>query len=166
MYLPLVNYHAYNYDAVADMLNADCSMVGLSDAGAHCAVMCDASNTTFLLTYWTRDRAEGRLSLEAGIRKITSEPACLLGLNDRGVLRPGAKADLNVIDYDALKLCVPEIVHDLPAGAGRLVQGAEGYDLTIVAGQIVMRQGRETGCRPGTLVRGEQKHPAITHGEE
>lgn len=160
-YLPLVNYHEYNYDAVAEMLNADCSIVGLSDAGAHCAVMCDASNTTFLLTYWTRDRADSRLSLELGVRKITSDPARLLGLNDRGVLRPGAKADLNVIDYDALKLCMPKIVHDLPAGAHRLVQGAEGYDLTIVSGQIVMRQGQETGRRPGRLVRGEQKQSAL-----
>lgn len=164
MYLPLVNYHAYNYDAVAEMLMADCSIVGLSDAGAHCGVMCDASNTTFLLAYWTRDRADDRLSLETGVRKITSEPARLLGLDDRGVLMPGAKADLNVIDYDALKLCVPEIVRDLPASAHRLVQGAVGYDLTMVSGEIVMRQGRETGRRPGRLVRGEQRLPTLTHG--
>jgi N-acyl-D-aspartate/D-glutamate deacylase len=164
LYLPLVNYIDYSYDVVAQMLAAERSIVGLSDAGAHCGVMCDASNTTFLLTYWTRDRQGERMPVELAIKKITSELAHLVGLRDRGVLRPGAKADVNVIDYAALKLCTPEILRDLPAGAHRLIQRAEGYDCTIVSGRIIMRDGVDTGERPGKLVRGAQifQAPPVT----
>jgi N-acyl-D-amino-acid deacylase len=111
--------------------------------------------TTYLLTHWTRDRTRGpKLTREWAVRRLTRDPAHLYGLHDRGVIAPGKRADLNVIDYERLRLVFPEQVHDLPAGAGRLVQRSEGYLETIVAGETVVADGELTDARPGALVRG------------
>jgi N-acyl-D-aspartate/D-glutamate deacylase len=114
-----------------------------------------------MLTHWVRDRTRGkRLPLEFAVRRMTRDTAELYGLRDRGQLRPGYKADLNLIDMQRLRLALPEMVFDLPDQARRLVQRSEGYVATIVAGQTVLREGQETGARPGRLVRGEQLPPA------
>jgi N-acyl-D-aspartate/D-glutamate deacylase len=111
--------------------------------------------TTFTLTHWTRDRRRGpRIPLEVAVRALTLDPAALYGLHDRGVLRPGAKADVNVVDYDRLAMRPPEMAYDLPGGARRVVQRTTGYDATILSGQVVSRDGVPTGARPGRLVRG------------
>jgi N-acyl-D-aspartate/D-glutamate deacylase len=128
---------------------------GLSDGGAHCGLICDASMPTYLLTHWARDRHRGpRFSLEYMVRKQTRDTATLFGLSDRGVIDIGKRADINVIDMDALNLGVPQMVYDLPAGGRRLVQGARGYDATVVNGVVTRRHGVDTGARPGRLVRG------------
>ena len=129
--------------------------LGLGDGGAHCGAICDASIETYMLTHWVRDRSRGeRLPLELVVRKMTSDTASLYGLGDRGEITPGKKADLNVIDLDALTLRRPEMHYDLPGGARRLLQRAEGYDATIVSGEVVLRNGEDTGARPGALLRG------------
>ena len=151
------NYAGSGLDSVHDMLTHPASVLGLSDAGAHCNLLLDACQPTMLLTHWVRDRVRGpRLSLEAAVRMQTSETAALYGLGDRGTLEEGKRADLNVIDLDGLRLEHPEVAHDLPAGGARLVQGASGYRLTVVAGEVVRRDDRDTGARPGRLVRGRR----------
>jgi len=130
------------------------TVLGLGDGGAHCSVICDAGYPTFLLAYWARERPGGRLPLESAVKILTSEPAELYGLHDRGVLAPGRKADLNVIDVDRVALRPVEVVHDLPAGAKRVIQRADGYAATVVSGQLVQRGGEDTGARPGRVVRG------------
>ncbi|MEC7879376.1 MAG: amidohydrolase family protein, partial [Actinomycetota bacterium] len=128
---------------------------GLSDGGAHCGMICDASIPTFMLSHWARDRSRGeKLPLEWVVKKQTNDTATLYGLTDRGVIQEGKRADLNVIDFPTLNLSGPKMVHDLPAGGRRLLQEATGYDYTIVAGQITRKQGQETGLRPGRLIRG------------
>jgi N-acyl-D-aspartate/D-glutamate deacylase len=117
-------------------------------------MICDAGYPSFLLGYWVRDRPGERLPLEQAVRLLTSDPARLYGLHDRGVVAPGRKADLNVIDTDVVGLHWPEVVHDLPAAAKRVVQHADGYDATIVNGQVVQRAGADTGARPGGVIRG------------
>jgi N-acyl-D-aspartate/D-glutamate deacylase len=113
--------------------------------------------TTYLLTHWTRDRERGsRLSVEFAVKKMTSDTAELYGLRDRGRLVEGYKADLNVIDYDGLKLDLPYLVSDLPGNSKRLIQKAEGYRYTIVSGEVTFRDGEETGARPGAVIRGPQ----------
>ena len=129
--------------------------MGLADAGAHCGVICDGGTPTFMLTHWTRDRSRGpKLGLEHVIRRQTSETAELYGLGDRGAIRPGLRADINVIDYDRLTFGPPRMAHDLPGGARRLVQRAEGYDATFVAGVQTVDHDEFTGELPGRLVRG------------
>lgn len=114
--------------------------------------------TTFMLTHWARDRSRGeKIPVEWVVKKMTSETAELYGLKDRGRIEEGFKADLNLIDHSALRLDLPELVHDLPGGARRLVQQAHGYAATIVSGEITFRDGQETGARPGVLVRGPQQ---------
>jgi len=130
------------------------TVLGLGDGGAHCSVICDAGYPTFLLAYWARERSGGRLSLESAIKLLTSEPAELYGLHDRGVVAPGRKADVNIIDVDRVALRPVEIVHDLPAGAKRVIQRADGYAASVVSGQVVQRAGEDTGARPGRVVRG------------
>jgi len=132
------------------------TVLGLGDGGAHCSVICDAGYPTFLLGYWTRERVGGRLPLETAIKLLTSEPAELYGLHDRGVIAPGRKADVNVIDVDRVALRAVEIVHDLPAGATRVIQRADGYAATVVSGEVVQRAGEDTGARPGRVIRGAQ----------
>jgi N-acyl-D-aspartate/D-glutamate deacylase len=126
-------------------------VVGLGDAGAHVSQVIDASQATFLLSYWVRER--GAFSFEDAVRRITSQTAGLFGLADRGVLAPGAFADINVLDPDALDLPLPEFVNDLPGGAGRLIQRAEGYRATVVNGQVALEDGEHTGALPGVLLR-------------
>jgi len=153
--IPMFNYSDGDHEAIREMLTHPASVFGLADGGAHCSMICDASQPTYLLTHWARDRTRGeRLPLEFLVRKQTMDTAALYGLGDRGVLAEGKRADLNVIDLEALTLHRPRMVHDLPAGGGRMLQDASGYVATIVAGQVTRRDGRDTGARPGRLVRG------------
>ncbi len=153
--MTLLNYSEGNLEAVREMLEHPSSAFGLGDGGAHCGAICDASMTTSLLTHWARDRTRGpKLPVERVVRKMTRDTAELYGLNDRGVLAAGKKADFNVIDFDRLQLSLPELAVDLPAGARRLIQKARGYDATIVSGQVTFRDGEHTGALPGALVRG------------
>jgi N-acyl-D-amino-acid deacylase len=152
---PLLGYSNFDQEPIREMVLHPASLLGLGDGGAHVGVICDASITTYMLTHWVRDRSRGpRLPLELVVRKMTSDTASVYGLRDRGELRQGLKADLNVIDLDALTLHRPEMVYDLPGGARRLLQRASGYTATIVSGEVVMRDGTDTGARPGALVRG------------
>ncbi|HEX5614268.1 MAG TPA: amidohydrolase family protein [Acidimicrobiia bacterium] len=151
----LLGYSNGNLDDMREMILHPNSALGLSDGGAHCGVICDASIPTFMLTHWTRDRSRGdRLPLELIVQKMTRDTAALYGLGDRGVVAPGMHGDVNVIDYDNLRLALPELVHDLPGGARRLIQRADGYVATALAGEITMRGGEDTGARPGRLLRG------------
>ncbi|MCZ6709870.1 MAG: amidohydrolase family protein [Gammaproteobacteria bacterium] len=134
------------------------SVFGLSDGGAHCGVLVDASVPTYMLSYFTRDRTRGpRMDLEFVVHKLTQNSAQVYGLNDRGVIAPGYKADFNLIDYDALHLKAPKMVYDLPAGGKRLVQKAEGYRMTIQSGEVTYEAGEHTGAMPGRLLRGSQR---------
>jgi len=160
LYFPFLNYADFSLEpSLAMMRNAN-TVLGLGDGGAHLGTICDASFTTHMLTHWTRDRRRGeRLPVETVVRWHTRDTAAAVGLDDRGLLRPGYKADLNVIDYDRLRLRPPRVVHDLPAGGRRLMQDAEGYRLAIVAGEISYRDGEATGALPGRLLRGAQGAP-------
>ena len=154
---PLLGYSNFTQDPIREMVLHPATALGLGDGGAHVGAICDASIETYMLTHWARDRSRGeRLPLELVVRKMTSDTASLYGLNDRGVLAPGKKADINVIDHAALTLHRPEMVYDLPGGARRLLQTADGYDATIVSGEVVRRNGADTGARPGRLLRGER----------
>ena len=134
------------------------AVFGLSDGGAHCGLICDASIPTYLLTHWARDRDRGeRISLEQLVRSQTRNTAALYDLNDRGVLAAGMKADLNVVDFDALQLSPPEMVFDLPTNARRLIQKVDGYDYTICGGEVTWQAGEPTDARPGRLLRGAQR---------
>ena len=134
-------------------------VLGLGDGGAHYGMICDASYPTFLLAHWARDRASGRFSVPDAIRELTSVPARVAGLGDRGRIAVGYKADLNVIDHAALRLHKPVIRYDLPAGGRRLDQTADGYVATIVSGEIITENGVPTDARPGRLVRGRTQTP-------
>jgi N-acyl-D-aspartate/D-glutamate deacylase len=154
LYLPVTNYASGNLDVVAEMLAAPNTLVGLGDGGAHVGIMCDATATSFTLTHWTRDRGRGSLFPVAwAVKRLTSDNAREMGLADRGLLKPGLKADLNVLDYDNMRLRRPEVVYDLPAGGKRLIQRTEGFDATVVSGEVVYRHGEATGALPGRLVR-------------
>ena len=153
--LAILTYSDGDLEALRTMLEHPDSVFGLGDGGAHCGAICDASMTTFLLTHWARDRTRGpRLPLEWVVRKMTRDTAELYGLGDRGTLAPGMKGDLNVIDQSHLRLAIPELVFDLPAGARRLIQKARGYTATVVSGQVTFRDGEHTGALPGRLLRG------------
>jgi len=155
LYVPILNYSDGNLHAAREMLLHPRAAAGLGDGGAHCGVICDASQPTFMLTHWTRDRDRGeRLPLEWMVKKQTHDTARLYGLTDRGTIEVGALADLNLIDYDRLQLTNPRVVADLPAGGKRLLQGAVGYVETIKSGVTTFAEGVDTGARPGTLVRG------------
>ena len=160
MYRPLSNYTYGDLGSVHDMLTHDATIVGLGDGGAHVGILCDASAISTMLTHWTRDRTRGpKVSLPWAVKRVTRDSAFAIGLRDRGVLAPGYKADLNVIDYDGLRVSVPRVVYDLPSGGKRLIQTAKGYDATIVSGVIVSRDGQATGALPGRLVRGAKAAP-------
>ena len=153
----LVGYTDGNLEAMREMIEHPDTAFGLGDGGAHVGAICDASMTTYLITHWTRDRKRGpKLSIEFAVKKMTKDTADLYSLNDRGQLKVGYKADMNVIDYDRLRLELPYIVNDLPGGAKRLIQKAEGYTATIVSGEVTFRNGEETGARPGVVIRGAQ----------
>ncbi|MFM1566555.1 MAG: amidohydrolase family protein, partial [SAR86 cluster bacterium] len=156
IYHPLFNYLPGNLDFVEKMLNHPYSISGLGDAGAHCGAISDASFPTTLIQHWGRDRTRGKkIPLEKLISMQTLETSRLLGISDRGVLKEGYKADINVIDFDNLTLHEPEVLHDLPAGGRRLVQKASGYEYTIVSGQIAFKNGEATGALNGRLIRNQ-----------
>jgi N-acyl-D-aspartate/D-glutamate deacylase len=154
----LGGYSHGSLDDMKEMLLHPNSALGLSDGGAHCGVICDASAPTYMLTHWARDRADG-LPLEFVVKKMTRDTAHLYGLEDRGVLAPGFKADLNLVDLEHLNLRLPEMVHDLPAGARRLIQRADGWKATICSGEVTFEDGEHTDARPGRLIRGGQPVP-------
>ncbi len=154
IYHPLFNYQPGDLSLVEKMLKHPYTISGLGDAGAHCGAISDASFPTTLVQHWSRDRNRGeKLPLEIVIKMQTSETANLLGINDRGVIEEGFKADINIIDYEGLTLHEPEIVNDLPAGGRRLVQKASGYDYTIVSGEVAFIKGEATGALNGRLIR-------------
>lgn len=146
---PLLNQEL---DAIQEMITDPVVVMGLADAGAHVGQIIDASQPTYFLTYWVRER--GVLSIEEAVRRLTSDTADLMGLDGRGALRPGAYADVNVIDWDNLALELPEFVHDFPHGAGRWIQRGKGYDATLVNGQLALAHGAHTGVHAGTVLRG------------
>ena len=159
LFSPFANYADYNLDPCGEMIaHKDCVM-GLGDGGAHVGIISDANFVTYLLTHWGRDRAKGRFDLGFLVRRQTHDTARAVGLNDRGVIAPGMKADLNVIDMDALEVEAPSMAYDLPAGGKRLLQGAKGYEATIVSGEVIYRKGKPTGALPGKLIRGPQPAP-------
>ncbi|WP_024509191.1 amidohydrolase family protein [Bradyrhizobium sp. ARR65] len=158
LYVPFVNYAEGNLDATREMLCDPQSVPGLSDGGAHCGIICDASFPTYLLTHWTRDRKRGeKLSIPFVVAAQSRKTALSVGLNDRGLIAVGYKADINVIDYDRLHLHPPKVHYDLPMRGRRLLQQVDGYDATIVSGVVTQRAGAPTGARPGKLVRGVQR---------
>jgi N-acyl-D-amino-acid deacylase len=154
-YQPLGGYVTYNFDFFRKNMQHPNVLFGLSDGGAHCGVIADAGMPTFILTHWARDRTKGeQFPLEFLVRKLTRDTAMAYGLSDRGELKPGLLADLNVIDFDKLRLYRPEAIYDLPAGGRRLVQRADGYAYTVKSGQVTFENGASTGALPGSLVRG------------
>jgi len=157
MLFPLANFAEGNHDTVREMNLSEGTVPGLSDGGAHCGVICDASYPTYMLTHWARDRERGdRIPLEYLVQRQSRDTARQVGLDDRGTLEPGMLGDVNVIDFDALTLRAPEMVFDLPAGGRRLIQRAEGYVATVKSGVITYRKGEATGQKPGVLIRGPQ----------
>ncbi|HVM97344.1 MAG TPA: amidohydrolase family protein [Candidatus Acidoferrales bacterium] len=157
LFAPLANYVDGNFDALREMILHPRTVLGLSDGGAHCGLICDASMPTYLLTHWARDRKRGaRIDLEKVVHLQTGNTARVYGFTDRGSIEVGKKADLNVVDFDALQLHAPEMVFDLPASGRRLVQRVDGYRATVVSGEVTFEHGEPTGTRPGRLVRGGQ----------
>jgi N-acyl-D-aspartate/D-glutamate deacylase len=157
LFHPAFNYAGGDMTAIREMLLDDNTVLGLSDGGAHCGLVCDASVPSFMLAHWVRDRRRGdKLPLERVVKAQTSETAALYGFADRGVLAPGKKADVNIIDLDHLQLRAPEMVYDFPANGRRLIQRVDGYSATIVDGVATFEDGVATGERPGQLVRGGQ----------
>jgi N-acyl-D-aspartate/D-glutamate deacylase len=162
LYVTLCNYERGSLDSSLEMMRHPGAVLGLGDGGAHCGTICDGSYPTFMLTHWVRDRRRGeRLPLSQVVKWLSRDTALAVGLEDRGIVAPGYKADLNLIDFPRLWLHAPEVAHDLPSGGRRLVQRAEGYVATIVSGAVVHRDGVPTGLLPGRLVRGPQA--ATTH---
>ncbi len=159
LYAPIINWFDGNLDAVGAMLAHEHTVPGLSDGGAHVGTICDASFPTTFLSYWGRDRAEGRLDLPYLVKQHTRDTAETVGLLDRGLLAPGYRADVNLIDFDALRPRRPEMRHDLPAGGKRLLQRADGYVTTIAKGEVTYERGEPTDALPGRLVRGAQADP-------
>ncbi len=160
LFVAMANYENNSLDTVGELLRRDDVVLGLGDGGAHYGMICDASFPTFLLAHWARDRASGRMSVADVVRELTSAPARVAGLGDRGRIALGYKADLNVIDHAGLRLHRPTITYDLPAGGRRLNQTADGYVATIVSGEVIVENGVATDARPGRLVRGRQPAPA------
>ena len=153
-YQPLGGYQGFSLEGQKKLLEHPNVLFGLSDGGAHCGVIADAGMPTFIMTHWGRDRTRGDLmSLEFIVESLTSKTAKAFGMFDRGEISEGKIADLNIIDFDALQLHRPEAVFDLPAGGRRLVQRADGYDMTIKAGEVIFKAGEHTGALPGKLVR-------------
>jgi len=158
--ITLANFRDGTLDTVAELMKRDDVVLGLGDGGAHYGMICDASFPTYMLAHWARDRPSGRLTVAEAVRELTSAPARVAGLADRGRIAVGYKADLNVVDHTALTLHKPVIVRDLPAGGRRLDQTADGYVATVVSGEVIAENGVPTSARPGRLVRGRQTAPA------
>jgi N-acyl-D-aspartate/D-glutamate deacylase len=161
LYFPLFGYATGSFDAIRETMMNPSTGLSLADGGAHCGAICDASTPTYMLMHWVRDRSRGeRVPLEFAVRRQTYDTAKQYGLHDRGVLAPGMKADVNVIDFEHLTLTSPEVRYDFPANGRRLHQGAVGYKTTIASGQVIFEDGEATGALPGKLLRGEQSGPA------
>ena len=157
IYTPLFNFVQGNLDAVREMITSPVAMFGLSDGGAHCGSICDASMTTSYMTLWARDRVDStNIALESVVQQLTRRPAEHFGWFDRGLVAPGLLADLNIIDFAGLACAPPRIVTDLPAGGRRLLQSASGYRYTIKRGDVTFENGEATGRLPGVLLRGSQ----------
>ncbi|MAU61949.1 amidohydrolase family protein [Parvibaculum sp.] len=160
LFFPLHNYYDFDLENALAMMRNPNTVFGLSDGGAHVGVICDVSVPTYMLTHWCRDRVRGeRLDLPFVVKSQTRDTAEAVGLLDRGLIAPGMKADVNVIDFDNLRLLPPHMVYDLPSGARRLMQEAQGYVATIVSGEVIYRDGKPTGALPGKLVRGHKPAP-------
>ncbi len=159
IFSPNNNYADYTLNACKELMEHPRSVVSLSDGGAHMGHICDVSYSTFLFTYWGRDRKEGKLDTSWLVKRMTGDAAAAVGLLDRGVIAPGYKADINIIDHDRLTIRKPKMRHDLPLGGKRLVQKADGYVATIKSGQVTWREGNPTNALPGGLVRGAQPSP-------
>jgi len=154
LFFPVVNYVHGDHGTIHEMLTDPTTLLGLSDGGAHCASIVDAGVPSYMLMHWGRDRRRGpRLPLELLVKRQTSETAEFFGLHDRGRLAPGLRADVNLIDFDRLRLYQPELVNDMPAGGRRFVQRVDGYEATLVAGTPIFERGEHTGAMPGRLVR-------------
>lgn len=166
IYFPLFGYSTNDFTAIEETLRHPQTGISLADGGAHVGAICDGGTPTFMLTHWTRDRARGaKIALEDMVRIQTRDTAVQYGLLDRGLLAPDMKADVNIIDYDNLKMLQPKMVFDLPANGRRLLQKAEGYKATIVSGKVVLRNGEFTGELPGKLLRGPQAAPTALAAE-
>jgi len=162
IYMPLLGYSDGNFEALREMMLHPHAVFGLSDGGAHCGLICDASMPSYLLTHWARDRSRGeRIPVELLVHNQTQRTAEFYGMRDRGLIAPGMKADINLIDFNTLTIHPPEMVYDLPAHARRLVQRVDGYRATICSGEIIRENGRDTGAMPGRLVRGPQPRPDL-----
>jgi N-acyl-D-aspartate/D-glutamate deacylase len=161
IYTPSLNWSGKNLDVVRQMLLSPYAVPGLSDGGAHVGSICDVSFPTTLLQWWGRDRPQGRIPLELLVARQSRSTAMLVGLHDRGLITPGAKADFNLIDFERLQLHAPEVVRDLPAGGRRLIQRAQGYRHTFVNGVEIQANGESTGATPGRLVRGAKVLTAV-----
>jgi N-acyl-D-aspartate/D-glutamate deacylase len=161
LYRPLGNSEGEKFESSGrNLVKNDRTFPALGDGGAHYSMICDAAYTTYFLTYWVRDaKGDRKVDLPYAVRKLTYEPAHAVGLHDRGLIRPGYKADLNIIDMERLHLYAPHVVYNLPTGGRRLQQRADGYDATIVSGVVTYRNGRSTGALPGRLVRGGKEAP-------
>jgi N-acyl-D-amino-acid deacylase len=153
IYVPAANYADGNLDSVREMLMHNNTVLGLSDAGAHYSLICDATASTYMLSYWARDRQTDGIPLPRVVRSLTQQGAELMGLRDRGLIAPGMRADINIIDFDKVRLHHPRVVYDLPAGGKRLTQDAEGFVMTFVRGIPTYRDGEFTGALPGRLLR-------------
>jgi N-acyl-D-aspartate/D-glutamate deacylase len=154
LYSPFANYAELNLDCCREMILHKDTVMGLGDGGAHVGTICDASYTTYLLSHWGRDRTRGeKIPLETLVKSQTRDTARAVALNDRGIVAPGMKGDLNVIDFANLRVRAPAIINDLPAGGARLQQRADGYLATIVSGEVTYRNGEATDALPGRLIR-------------
>jgi N-acyl-D-amino-acid deacylase len=166
LYFPVVNYVTGDHEPIREMLNDPACLLGLSDGGAHCTSIIDAGMPSYMLAHWGRDRSRGpRLPLELLVKRQTSETADFFGLHDRGRLAPGLRADVNLIDFDRLRLHKPELVHDMPVDGRRFVQRVDGYQATLVAGTPIFEQGAHTGALPGRLVRAGRSEQALHAAE-
>jgi len=161
LYFPFMGYDQRNLDRQFEMLEDDNTVISLADTGAHCGVLSDASMPTFLLSHFVRDRPGRKFSLEQAVKFHSHDTARAVCLEDRGTLEVGMRADINIIDFENLALESPEIIYDLPAGGRRMFQKARGYRYTLVGGEVIMKDGVETGAMPGALVRGAQSAPQM-----
>ncbi|MGD9966874.1 MAG: amidohydrolase family protein [Hyphomonadaceae bacterium] len=165
IYFPILNYADGNLNFLEALQHADDTVNSLSDGGAHCSTICDAASPTFMLEHWVRDRVGKRITLEHAVKRQSRDTARLYGLEDRGVIAPGYLADINVIDFEKLKLGRPWLAFDLPANGKRLLQKAEGYVCTIKSGEVTFRNGEYLQVHPGRLIRGPQRAPAAMAAE-
>jgi N-acyl-D-amino-acid deacylase len=165
IYFPILNYADGNLNFLEALQEADDCVNSLSDGGAHCGTICDAASPTFMLQHWVRERDGKRITLEHAVKRQCRDTAVLYGLHDRGVIAPGYMADINVIDFEKVKLGKPWLAFDLPAGGKRLLQKADGYVCTIKSGEVTFRDGAYLGVHPGRLIRGPQRAPAALAAE-